>query len=283
MKNFTNPLTFFLIMLFAASCSNDDERNINVITDDDEIIEDVVDIPSTNLIAYYPFNGNVNDESNNGNDGINFGATLTTDRFGNENAAFQFDGMDDYIEIVPMSDVSAIGDFTFSVWAYLEEWENQEGFNELDFQYVFNGHTHSNLVTSDFFRPGFNVVFRLSNLGEESLQNYFLYNLEGNLLDNYLLTNKNISLLGKWHHIVWGRKDTLDFTYFDGQLVEQTYVNKVNKSTMMNMQHSWYIGTFSGNNPNYNNFNYNFHGKIDDIRFYSNALEENQIMAIFRE
>ncbi len=35
------------------------------------------------LVAYYPFNGNANDESGNGNDGTNNGATLSTDRFGN--------------------------------------------------------------------------------------------------------------------------------------------------------------------------------------------------------
>ncbi|MCK4447097.1 MAG: hypothetical protein KAW56_08445 [Candidatus Marinimicrobia bacterium] len=37
---------------------------------------------TTGLIAYYPFNGNANDESVNGNDGTVVGATLTTDRFG---------------------------------------------------------------------------------------------------------------------------------------------------------------------------------------------------------
>ena len=36
------------------------------------------------LVAYYPFNGNANDASGNGNNGTVNGATLTTDRFGNE-------------------------------------------------------------------------------------------------------------------------------------------------------------------------------------------------------
>ena len=35
------------------------------------------------LVAHYPFNGNANDESGNGNDGTVNGATLTTDRLGN--------------------------------------------------------------------------------------------------------------------------------------------------------------------------------------------------------
>ena len=44
------------------------------------------------LLAYYPFNGNANDESGNGNNGIVNGATLTTDMHGNANSAYNFDG-----------------------------------------------------------------------------------------------------------------------------------------------------------------------------------------------
>ena len=42
------------------------------------------------LVAYYPFNGNANDESGNG-------ATLTEDRFGNKGSAYSFNGKDDCI------------------------------------------------------------------------------------------------------------------------------------------------------------------------------------------
>jgi len=45
------------------------------------------------LVAYYPFNGNANDESGNGNNGTVNGATLTSDRFGNANSAYSFDGV----------------------------------------------------------------------------------------------------------------------------------------------------------------------------------------------
>ncbi|ETR68891.1 MAG: hypothetical protein OMM_04291 [Candidatus Magnetoglobus multicellularis str. Araruama] len=49
------------------------------------------------LVAYYPFNGNANDESGNGNHGTVYGAILIEDRFGNKNSAYSFDGIDDYI------------------------------------------------------------------------------------------------------------------------------------------------------------------------------------------
>jgi hypothetical protein len=54
---------------------------------------------SNGLVAYYPFNGNADDESGNGNDGTTMGATLTTDRFGNPDSAYSFDGADDYIQL----------------------------------------------------------------------------------------------------------------------------------------------------------------------------------------
>jgi hypothetical protein len=37
------------------------------------------------LVAYYPFNGNANDQSGNGNHGIVNGAALGADRNGNPN------------------------------------------------------------------------------------------------------------------------------------------------------------------------------------------------------
>lgn len=47
---------------------------------------------SDGLVACYPFNGNANDESGNGNDGTVYGAILAEDRFGNPNSAYYFDG-----------------------------------------------------------------------------------------------------------------------------------------------------------------------------------------------
>ena len=64
-------------------------------------------IPTTGLVAYYPFNGNANDESGNGNDGIVQGATLTADKFSNQESAYQFDGENDYIEL-PLSLISGL-------------------------------------------------------------------------------------------------------------------------------------------------------------------------------
>jgi len=54
-------------------------------------------VPTDGLVGWWPFNGNANDESGNGNNGTVNGATLTEDRFGVAGAAYDFDGIDDNI------------------------------------------------------------------------------------------------------------------------------------------------------------------------------------------
>ena len=49
-------------------------------------------IPTDGLLGYWPFNGNANDESGNGNNGTVTGATLNSDRFGINGKAYNFDG-----------------------------------------------------------------------------------------------------------------------------------------------------------------------------------------------
>ena len=55
-------------------------------------------VPTNGLVGWWPFNGNDNDISGNGNNGNVNGATLTTDRFGNVNSSYNFDGVSNFID-----------------------------------------------------------------------------------------------------------------------------------------------------------------------------------------
>jgi hypothetical protein len=57
-------------------------------------------VPTNGLVAYYPFNGNANDVSGNGNNGTVNGATLIPDRFGNVDKAYSF-AVNQYISLNP--------------------------------------------------------------------------------------------------------------------------------------------------------------------------------------
>jgi PKD repeat protein len=229
------------------------------------------------LIAYYPFNGNANDESGNGNHGIEYGGLTYAN--GILNKAGSFDGVDDFIEVTPKSDVSAIENFTISVWTYLLNWKIQPNNYLYDRQYVFDGHTHSKTVMSDFYRPGFSVVFDGLLHSEEIRDSIFYY-------DNvYLAQNTKINIKGKWHHHVFMRIGDADYTYIDGQLINSTYHNDIKRDDPLNMKHNWFIGSFSGNNPNYNaikdGYNYSFFGLLDEMRIYNRALSEPEIKKLY--
>ena len=67
------------------------------------------------LVGWWKFDGDATDSSGNGNDGTVNGATLTTDRHGQANGAYSFDGVDDYIQ-VPHHESLSLTSFTLSVW-----------------------------------------------------------------------------------------------------------------------------------------------------------------------
>jgi hypothetical protein len=72
---------------------------------------------STNgLVGWWSFTGNANDESGNGNNASVNGAVLTSDRFGNSNAAYSYDGINDYLHGNASSFPS--GDRTIALWFY---------------------------------------------------------------------------------------------------------------------------------------------------------------------
>ena len=75
-------------------------------------------LPADGLVAWYPFNGNANDESGNGNNGqLQNGAALTTDRLGIENSASFFDGIDDHISLPgQFNNGQTLPEFTISIW-----------------------------------------------------------------------------------------------------------------------------------------------------------------------
>lgn len=49
-------------------------------------------VPTSGLVAYYPFTGNANDATSNANNGVVNGVTLTADKNGNPNSAYLFNG-----------------------------------------------------------------------------------------------------------------------------------------------------------------------------------------------
>jgi hypothetical protein len=68
------------------------------------------------LVAYYPFNGNANDASGNGNNGTIVGATLVTNRFGQANSAFKFIAANNSVVATSFMPPTGTSARTFSIW-----------------------------------------------------------------------------------------------------------------------------------------------------------------------
>lgn len=110
-----NAIWFSLVIsliFLTLSCSHEWNNPLDNKEDQTE------EIPADGLVAYYPFNGSANDESNNGNNGVVYGAVLTEDRFGNIDKAYSFNGRDNYIIVNSSSSLQPTKEMTVAVWLF---------------------------------------------------------------------------------------------------------------------------------------------------------------------
>jgi hypothetical protein len=79
-------------------------------------------VPTNGLVGWWPFTGNANDLSGNGNNGIIVGGVSnTTDRFSAGNSAYYFDGINGHIEI-PSLNTQPYTPITYSAWVIVNSY-----------------------------------------------------------------------------------------------------------------------------------------------------------------
>ena len=86
-------LAVVLLSLLAAGCRKESSNPASNSTGS---------VPTSGLVAWYPFNGNANDASGNGGTGSVTNASLAFDRFGKANSAYDFDGVSSQISAATM-------------------------------------------------------------------------------------------------------------------------------------------------------------------------------------
>ncbi|MHC4596960.1 MAG: LamG domain-containing protein [Planctomycetota bacterium] len=192
------------------------------------------------LVAFYPFNGNVNDESGNANHGTVHGAILAKDRFGNSASAYSFDGHS-YINVPSSTSLkSPSSEYSVAVWARTTEWFN--GLSSL----VCKG------LRAAQYRPAF------TNTGRFLLQDY---------------ADVNTSFradLGKWYFFVTVWSQNTASVYVNGSKVGETsggHCVVVNDEPLQ-------IGRDQPGALEY------MIGEIDDVRIYNRALSQTEIVAL---
>ena len=210
---------------------------------------------SSEIIAYYPFSGNANDSSGNEYDGtISGDPQLTTDRFGNSNSAYIFDGAGDWIyfgtDTLPENNEGDVSDpFTISVWAKSSS------------STTMSLLAYGGMVSCGGGRYG--AVVRLgTNIQFNSCNNGF----------NTSASGKNSD--GNWHQYVftWNGSNSRK-VYIDGSLVNSNSTSNVfriqNTGLVLGRQFmDWAEGT-------------TFTGSADELRLWSTELSSSEVQTLY--
>lgn len=196
------------------------------------------------LVVFYPFDGNANDESGNGNHGIINGPIPTSDRYNNNNAAYDFDGSNDWIVVNDNSSFIS-QQMSISVWVHQTEWKPG------GVQFLVCGTS-----TDCAWAIGHNYSGRMG-----LLKNQFC----GKFTNNQF---SSLAALSKWVNYVIVFDESFASLYVNGIFKEKLISNPIDRQCLSN---KLFIGLDIGGSPEY------FKGKIDDIRIYNRILNQEEI------
>jgi hypothetical protein len=234
------------------------KRNINNTVD---VIPVANTIPG--LVLYYPFSGNAKDMSGNNINGDVQGATLTDDRFGKQNSAYFFDGIDDSILFDASNLPLGSSPRTISAWIMADSFPPPAPqLPQIGSRATIIGWGHDD-------------VLQLSNM--EIVNNKFTFHVF-----NYDVMGSTDVKLKKWYHLVIaysGQKTTL---YINGK-AEEYDSNLLGTADLPGR-----IGAFPDQSvkglffPDGYDMSY-FHGVIDDICIFPEALTTEQVLSLYHE
>lgn len=214
--------------------------------------------PTNGLVGYWSFNGNANDSGPNANNGTVNGATLTTDRFGNINSAYSFNGLSNYIRINNTLLPSTPTSYTISVWYNTQNFTAQNG--------------NPRMLISD------------RNTGLSSYKYTINLNTTGHLLGCAIYNGSGASGNGvtgdaginnNWHNAIFMYNSNIEtlYLYIDGSLVN-TSTNVTHWSTGANPTNIGYWNGFVGASGF-------FDGKIDDIGIWNRVFTQSEITSLY--
>lgn len=206
-------------------------------------------VPTDGLIAWWPFNGNANDESGNGNHGTMNNAVLTVDRYGNAGSAYSFNGINQLIagNISGVSNTSAT---TVTAWV---RYVGNAGGSPYDTFFKFGAlGTHT-------FAYGYNY-------GDQGLNLYSLC-----ITGTYSFPSVNLN--NAWHFVAVVDSDTETKTYVDGVLLSLLPGGPTD-----NCYQGTSTFTIGASQVDDNQW---VTGDLDDIGFWNRALTPTEIEALY--
>jgi hypothetical protein len=225
-------------------------------------IKDLNAPPTLNngLVAFYPFNGNANDESGNNNNGVVNGATLTTDRFGVANKAYGFNGSSHYISV---SNSTSLNPTSITISAWVRVLSSPIDANSGALAVVSKWDPAPNCGGE-----GENYIVQFSKLNNNNVVSL------ATSLNNQISTSINsivdLSNTNIWRNIV---------LVHDSNVGQKLYVNGIliKSNTVVGPLCATTNKLLIGADNNFNVISRFFNGVIDDIRIYNRALTQEEI------
>ncbi|MFN6039739.1 MAG: LamG-like jellyroll fold domain-containing protein [Bacteroidota bacterium] len=219
-------------------------------------------VPTNGLVGWWPFNGNANDESGNGNNGTVNGATLTSDRFGNANKAYSFDGVDDRIET--FNDILT-PNISISLWVKLASSSTNYG------GCMVSNTNWSNAAGEEF---GFAIDVNSPNFSFPIKADPQCIPGQGFLANQDFNTTaiSSANSIGFWHFCVITTDGNLNNLYLDGNLIEsRVRIGNIQQCTGGSLRFgAWWQGQ-----PGW------FKGTLDDIGIWNRALTQQEITNLY--
>jgi hypothetical protein len=213
-------------------------------------------VPTNGLVGWWPFNGNANDESGNGNNGVNNGATITTDRNGNANSAYSFSNS--YINIPNSSSLQFNNQMSVSVWVNPTSLPNPVS-------YILS-------KGSDGVTP-YSWTFNINNNGNGGFSTWNGGN--GNPLGiNCGVGNTTPININNWVNITATLDGVTSKIYINGVLNGTTPCNYTTFANIYDLKFGR-MGHPTGNWPYY------WVGKIDDIGIWNRPLTQQEITGLY--
>ena len=231
-------------------------------------INDVFEVP-VGQIAYYPFDGNANDVSGNGYNGIVHGALLTADRNGKAQSAYYFDGNNSYIDLGNAVEMKRyMSDYTVVGWIKLDEFSTS-------YHSMILSNRNPDLATKPGSLIGIGGLQSSLSKRVEYVQNTIVTGDEYTY--DYLSANTQLEL-DTWYYFCitfeyHGSLSNLIKIYINGNLESQKLVGEVIDPENAH--------TFLGCEPELSPVTYSFHGSMDEIEYYNRALTGTEIMSLY--
>ena len=203
------------------------------------------------LVAWYPFDGNASDMSGNGNHGTVNGATLGIDRHGTEGKSYNFDGVNDWIEVLHNEQINfdSSSKFSLNLWvkilgpySVMEKW-------------------HGSVSYPFVVRAGLDGVHKS------------LHFAKWDEVKSSIISIDSVGEIGDgFHSYAFICEPNKISAFMDGRFESSDTI----ETGEIHNNHNLFIGRWGGTEIRY------FKGSIDDIRIYDRALSAEEISLLYR-